>query len=303
VAPSAPAAALSLYDQPKYAAILVDAKTGEVLYSRRADLPRHPASITKVMTLFLAFDALEKGELKLDERLTVSARAAGQAPSRIGFRAGDTIRVEDAIRALAVKSANDVSVVLAERLGGTEANFAEMMTKRARKLGMLNTNFANASGLPNPAHSTTARDIAILSMQMIKTHPQKYRYFGEQRFAYGSTVHNNHNHLLGKLLGVDGIKTGYTNASGFTLAASAVRDGRRLVAVVLGAPARMARDTNITALLEAGFNVINRRALGERTTVAANLREPNDFPGFDEPALVEQGSGDQGSRAGAGNRR
>lgn len=301
-APSAPAAAFSLLDQPKYAAILVDAKTGEVLYSRRADAPRHPASITKVMTLFLAFEALEKGELKLSEQMPVSWNASIQSPSKLGLRKGQTIAVDDAIRALAVKSANDVAVVFAERLGGTEANFAEMMTKKARELGMKNTRFVNASGLPNVNHSTTARDIAILSMSMVKAFPQYYSYFGQQQFAYGPTQYKTHNHLLGKIPGVDGIKTGYTVAAGFTLAASAVRDGRRLVAIVLGGPSIRARDTNVTALLEAGFQVIKRRALGERTTVAANLNEPNDFAELDSPTMVEQGSGDNspGAKAAKG---
>lgn len=294
-APSAPAAAFSLLDQPKYAAILVDAKTGEVLYSRRADAPRHPASITKVMTLFLAFEALDKGELKLTEQMPVSWNASIQSPSKLGLRKGQTISVDDAIRALAVKSANDVAVVFAERLGGTEANFAEMMTKKARELGMKNTRFVNASGLPNPNHSTTARDIAMMSMAMVKTYPQYYNYFSEQQFAYGPTKYTTHNHLLGKIPGVDGIKTGYTVAAGFTLAASAMREGRRLVAVVLGGPSIRARDTNVTALLEAGFQVIRRRALGERTTVAANLNEPNDFAELDSATMVEQGSGDGGS--------
>jgi D-alanyl-D-alanine carboxypeptidase (penicillin-binding protein 5/6) len=287
-----PARATSLYDQPKYAAILVDAKTGEVLYSRRPDAPRHPASITKVMTLYLLFEALETGEISLRDRLTFSARAAGQAPSKLPTRKGDTITVEDAIKALTVKSANDVAVAIAERLGGTEADFAEMMTKKGRHLGMKNTRFVNANGLPNPNHSTTARDIAILSMATLQHFPQYYKYFSEPEFAYGNQVMKSHNRLLKNMPGADGIKTGYTVAAGFTLAASAQRDGKRLIAIVLGGPSTMARDQNVQALLEAGFDVMKSRAVGMKTTVASYMSEPSDVPGFELPPGIEQGSGD-----------
>lgn len=295
---AAPAQAISLYDQPKYAAILVDAKTGEVLYSRRPDTPRHPASITKVMTLYLTFEAIEKGELALSDRITFSARAAGQAPSKLPTRKGDSITVEQAIRALTVKSANDVAVALAERIGGTEAEFAELMTKKARHLGMKNTRFVNASGLPDINHSTTARDIAILSLATVQHYPHYYKYFSEPEFVYANQVMKSHNRLLNMMPGADGIKTGYTRAAGFTLAASAVRDGKRLIAVVLGGPSTMARDQNVRALLEAGFDVMKSRAIGMKTTVASHLSEPNDFPGFEAPAGIEQGSAD-GTAAGA----
>lgn len=276
---------VSLYDTPKYAAILVDAKTGEVLYSRRADAERHPASITKVMTLYLAFQALERGELKLDDRITMSYHAVAQAPSKLGLRKGESIKVDDAIRVIATKSANDVAVALAEKLGGSEARFAEMMNDKARDLGMRETHFANATGLPEATHITTARDIALLSMSVLKKYPKYYTYFSQQEFDWGKQKIANHNHLLGKLLGCDGIKTGYTVAAGYTLAASAIRDGRRLIAVVLGGPSTMARDDNVSALLDAGFDVLKRRANGERATVAASLDEPNDFPGFDSPTI------------------
>lgn len=292
---AAPAAAVSLYDQPKYAAILVDAKTGEVLYSRRPDAPRHPASITKVMTLYLTFEALETGELDLRDRITFSARAAGQAPSKLPTRKGDTITVEEAIRALTVKSANDVAVALAERLGGTEGDFAEMMTKKARHLGMKNTRFVNASGLPNPNHSTTARDIAILSLATLQHFPQYYKYYSEPEFVYANQVMKSHNRLLKNMPGADGIKTGYTVAAGFTLAASAQRDGKRLIAVVLGGPSTMARDQNVQALLEAGFDVMKSRAVGMKTTVASYMSEPSDIPGFELPPNMEQGSAEAGA--------
>lgn len=290
---AAPAQAISLYEQPKYAAILVDAKTGEVLYSRRPDAARHPASITKVMTLYLTFEAIETGQLSLRDRVTFSARAAGQAPSKLPTRKGDSITVEQAIRALTVKSANDVAVALAEKIGGTEGDFAELMTKKARHLGMKNTRFVNASGLPNVNHSTTARDIAILSLATIQHYPQYYKYFSEPEFVYANQVMKSHNRLLNMLPGADGIKTGYTQAAGFTLAASAIRDGRRLIAVVLGGPSTMARDQNVRALLEAGFDVMKSRAIGLKTTVASYMSEPNDFPAFEMPGVIEQGSGEE----------
>lgn len=295
---ASPAHAISLYEQPKYAAILVDAKTGEVLYSRRPDAPRHPASITKVMTLYLTFEAIETGQLSLNDRITFSARAAGQAPSKLPTRKGDTITVEQAIRALTVKSANDVAVALAEKIGGTEGNFAEMMTKKAHHLGMKNTRFVNASGLPNVNHSTTARDIAILSLATIQHYPQYYKYFSEPEFVYANQVMKSHNRLLNMMPGADGIKTGYTAAAGFTLAASAIRDGKRLIAVVLGGPSTMARDQNVRALLEAGFDVMKSRAIGLKTTVASYMSEPNDFAGFEAPAGIEQGSADAPPAAG-----
>lgn len=303
LAPAAPAAALSLYDQPKYAAILVDAKTGEVLYSRRPDAQRHPASITKVMTLYLAFEALESGKLSLHDRIPISKHAAAQAPSKLGLKPGQSISVEDAIQALTVKSANDVAVAVAEKLGGTESDFAEMMTKKARSLGMKNTRFVNASGLPDPNHTTTARDIAILSLATVQHYPKYYKYFSEPEFAWGNQVIQSHNHLLKMMPGADGIKTGYTVAAGFTLAASAIRDGKRLIAVVLGGPSTMARDQNVRALLEAGFDVMKSRAMGMKTTVASYMSEPNDFPGFEAPAGVEQGSGEGGAIEGLPQKR
>jgi D-alanyl-D-alanine carboxypeptidase (penicillin-binding protein 5/6) len=289
---AAPVAAMSLYETPKYAAILVDAKTGEVLYSRRPDALRAPASITKVMTLYMTFEAIEDGKLRLGDHVTMTTRAVGMAPSRLGLRRGEKLTVEEAIHVIATKSANDVAVALAEKLGGTEIKFAEMMTDRARELGMKNTRFVNASGLTEAGHETTARDLAIMSLAMVKHFPQYYKYFGDPEYRYGNTLLTNHNRLLKTMPGVDGIKTGYTVAAGFTLAASAMRDGRRLIAIVLGGPSTMARDDNVRALLEAGFDVMKSRAMGLRTTVAANLNEPNDFAEFDAPAAVEQGSGD-----------
>jgi D-alanyl-D-alanine carboxypeptidase len=283
-APARPAPAAS-----KYAAILVDAGTREILYANGANLIRHPASITKIMTLFLAFDELDAGRLKLTDRVPISHFAASQRPSKLGLAPGKSISVEDAIRVIAVKSANDIAVALAEKIGGTEANFAAMMTRRARSLGMRDTLFVNASGLPNKRHVTTARDLAVMSLALIRAHPRNYAYFSQQKFAYEKRVMANHNKLLGKLPGMDGIKTGYTVDAGFTLAASAMRNGRRLVAVVLGEPSLAARDRDVTALLNAGFTVLDSRSAGRPITVTAALT-PVDHPALRGLPTVEQGS-------------
>ena len=265
-------------------AILVDADSSRILYSRGAEQIGHPASITKVMTLFLAFDALAEGRLSLTDRIVMSRHAASMSPSKLGLAPGQSLSVEDAIRVIAVKSANDVAVALAERLGGNESNFARMMTRKARSLGMVQTNFANATGLPNPANFTSARDLALLSMGILRAHPDRYRYFGQRYFTYGQQTMTNHNRLLGIVPGVDGIKTGYTVDSGFTLAASATRDGRRLIAVVLGEPSAAIRNRIVTGLLEAGFTALQRRAMGQEADVAALL--PGSMASVDTPIPV-----------------
>lgn len=278
-----PAHALSLWEQPRYAAILVNADNGEVLYERRADLARHPASITKVMTLYLAFDAMAKGELRPGEPILISTHAASQPPSKLGLHPGQSLPVEDAVRVIAVKSANDVAVALAERLGGSEAAFVRMMNAKAAALGMANTHFVNASGLPNPAHVTTARDLATLSRAMLRDHADRYAGFSAPDFAWRGRLMMNHNHLLGLVDGVDGIKTGYTVSSGYTLAASAIRGGQRLIAIVLGSPTGRLRDANVTELLDAGFGVLRDRIGGGRRTVAQMLGEDGLMPPM--PAL------------------
>jgi D-alanyl-D-alanine carboxypeptidase len=294
LAPAAPAQAEGLFSQPKYAAVVVDANSGEVLYAKRADALRYPASITKIMTLYLTFEALSTGRLNLEDRITISPHAAGMAPSKISTRPGESLSVRQAIEAVTVHSANDVAVALAERVGGSESRFAELMTLRAQELGMANTRFVNASGLPDSRQITTARDIATLSRAIMRDYPQYYSYFGEKSFAFGGKLMTNHNHLLLKMPGVDGIKTGYTAAAGFNLAASAVRDGRRLITVVLGGPSTAARDENVAELLNAGFNVLERRAHGDRITLASAISEPDDsMAGPLERAPVEMGSGDQ----------
>ena len=278
--------------QPKYAAIVVDAKSGEVLYEQSPDAHRYPASITKIMTMYLAFEALKDGRLSLDDHLVVSPHAAAQAPSKVGLRAGQTILVRDAMDAIAVLSANDMAVAMAEKLGGTEGHFAEMMTAKAKQLGMNNTQYVDASGLPDNRQLTTARDISILSRAVLRDYPQYYAFFSTRQFTYLGRTTKNHNHLLGAMPGVDGIKTGFTNASGFNLAASAVRDDRRLIAVVLGGSSTAARDLHVEDLLEAGFTVLKKRDVGQATTVAQNLREPAPIGAVERPP-TEQGDGDQ----------
>jgi D-alanyl-D-alanine carboxypeptidase len=205
------------------------------------------------MTLYLVFEALETGKLKLHQRLHVSAHAASQEPSKLGLNPGETITVESAILGVVTKSANDASVVLAEAVAGSESVFADRMTVRARQLGMPRTTFQNASGLPNTAQQTTARDMATLGAAMVRDHPRYYPYFSRTSFSYDGATYANHNRMLNSYDGVDGIKTGFIRASGFNLVASAVRDGRRLVGVVFGGTTGATRDVQMAKLLDAGF--------------------------------------------------
>jgi D-alanyl-D-alanine carboxypeptidase len=283
---------LHFTSQPKYASIVVDAKTGEVLYEQAPDSHRYPASITKIMTMYLTFEALHQGRLSLSDQIEVSPHAASMAPSKVGLRPGQTISVAEAMNAITVLSANDMAVAMAERIGGTEAHFAELMTAKAHQLGMANTQYVNASGLPDNRQLTTARDIATLSRAVLRDYPQDYAWFSKREFDYKGRVVKNHNHLLGAMPGVDGIKTGFTNASGFNLAASAVRDDRRLIAVVLGGSSTAARDLHVEDLLDAGFTVIKKREMGQTTTIAQNLREPAPVGVVDRPP-TEQGDGEQ----------
>ena len=239
--------------QARYAAIVMDAETGTVLHAANADTRNYPASLTKMMTLYMTFEALDQGRLTLHQRLPVSRRAQGMTPSKLYLQAGQTIRVEDAVLALVTKSANDAAVVLAEALGGEEWKFARMMTDRARALGMRRTTFRNASGLPNRHQLSTARDMATLSRALIYNYPHYYHYFSTVRFRYNGRTYGSHNNLLDEYRGTDGIKTGYIRASGFNLAASVVRDGRRLIAVVFGGRTARSRDRHIMALLDDGF--------------------------------------------------
>lgn len=239
--------------EAKYASMVVDADTGEVLHAVNADNRNYPASLTKMMTLYLLFDALDRGQVKLTDRMPVSAHAAGQAPSKLGLRPGQTIEVEDAILGICTKSANDAAVVVAEFLGGTEPAFADMMTRKGREIGMRQTVFRNASGLPNLSHISSARDMATLARALLHNHPRQYHYFSTSQFTYNGETMRNHNHLMEWYEGVDGIKTGYIGASGFNLVASVKRDGRRLIGVVFGGQSATARDRHMAQLLDAAF--------------------------------------------------
>ena len=234
---------------PPYAAIIVDANSGRTMYAVDETAPRHPASVTKVMTLFMVFEQLERGTISLDTELRVSARAAAMAPSKIGFRPGETIAVEDAIKALVTKSANDVASAIAENLAGSEEEFAERMTRKARQLGMTGTVYRNASGLPDREQITTARDLAILGRAIQDRFPRHYRFFQTRTFHYAGRAIGNHNRLLGKVEGVDGIKTGFTNASGFNLLTSAKLNGRHVIGVVLGGRSAATRDATMANLI------------------------------------------------------
>ncbi|MDP2259815.1 MAG: D-alanyl-D-alanine carboxypeptidase [Caulobacter sp.] len=260
--------------EPKYAAIVVDANTGEVLYAKRADSPRYPASITKVMTMYLVMEAMSEGRVKPTDMVTISARAASQPPTKLGVAAGDQVSVDDALKALATRSANDMAVALAEHIAGTEQRFAALMTLRGQELGMNNTRFMNASGLPDSRQISSARDIAIMSRAVMRDFPQYYGYFSIKSFTFRGRLITGHNRLMGQFAGMDGLKTGYINASGFNLAASAVRDGRRLIAVVLGGRSSATRDDHVEDLLLTGFDVLKRRSLGESITVAQTMFEP-----------------------------
>ncbi len=241
-----------------YASIVVEADSGRVLHAVNPDTPNPPASLTKMMTLYLVFEALERGRLSMNKRLRVSRRAAGMAPSKLGLRRGSTITVRDAILALVTKSANDAAVVLAEALGGSEVAFARMMTLRARELGMRRTNFRNASGLPARRQYSTARDMSILARRLIADFPQYYGFFSTREFRFGKRVFRNHNRLLHTYAGVDGIKTGYTRASGYNLVTSVRRWGRRVIGVVFGARSAAGRDQHMRYLLEKAFRQVPR---------------------------------------------
>ncbi len=266
----------------KYAALVIDATTGRILHEENADDRRYPASLTKMMTIYMVFDALERGVWSLNRPLPVSRAAAAQPPSKLGLRKGQTIRVKDAILALVTKSANDVAVVLAEGLGGTESNFAKKMTAKARQLGMSRTTFRNASGLPNNAQVTTARDMALLAMALIRDYPQYYTYFSTRSFAFGGRRHSNHNRLLADYQGADGIKTGYIRASGYNLVASARRGGRRVIGVLLGGQTAAHRNRKMASLLDGGFRRVN-------TTLAEDMSRPR--VGLDTVRIVPAPSG------------
>ena len=229
--------------------MVYDVNTGKTLFSRHADAPRYPASLTKIMTLYIVFQELKAGRLKLDSRLKVSQYAAARPPSKLGLRPGSTISVKSAILSLVTKSANDVAAVVAENISGSEAKFAERMTRTARRLGMKSTTFRNPHGLPNSKQRTTARDMIRLGVAVQQHFPSYYRYFNTRSFKYGSRAYGNHNKLLGRVKGVDGIKTGYTRASGFNLVSNVKTGGRHIVAVVMGGRTGKTRDAHMQQLI------------------------------------------------------
>jgi D-alanyl-D-alanine carboxypeptidase len=234
--------------------IVIDAETGRVLSEMNADAITYPASLTKMMTLYLTFDALNAGRLRLDQYLPVSTEAASKSPTKLHLVPGDSVQVHDLILGIVTKSANDAAAVLAEGLAGSEPAFAERMTAKARQLGMTNTVYRNASGLPDPEQRTTARDVAQLALAIYHDFPREYRYFATREFFFRGRVILTHNHLLDWYEGADGIKTGYIGASGFNLAASAVRNGHRLIGVVMGGASAGTRDREMAALLDQGFS-------------------------------------------------
>lgn len=241
----------------KYAIIVVDYNTGKVIRSEHADALRHPASLTKLMTLYLVFAALDKGVFHLNDPLIVSAHAAHQKPSKLALRAGQTITVQNAILGVVTKSANDAATVLGEALGnGSETEFAERMTEQAKRLGMTNTRFYNASGLPHPQQYTTAADMARLSRALIKDFPRYYTFFSTKTFVYNGQLFTNHNRLMNSYAGMDGLKTGYIRDSGFNLVASAVRQGQRLVAVIMGGRTARLRDRLMSEVLDKSFETL-----------------------------------------------
>ena len=235
------------------AAIVVDGESGRVLRSSNADDVNYPASLTKIMTLYLTFEALKKGEVRLNDRFTVSKEAAAMPPTKLGLVPGETLRVEDAILGLVTKSANDAAAVVAENLAGSETRFAELMTRKAKTLGMNQTRFRNASGLPDEDQVTSARDMATLALAVMRDFPEYYPYFSRESFTFRGRTHRNHNHLLGQYEGADGIKTGYIRASGFNLVASSKRGETRLVGVVLGGKTARSRDAEMAKLLDRTF--------------------------------------------------
>jgi D-alanyl-D-alanine carboxypeptidase len=274
------------------AAIVVDAKSGKVLYSSNADAKRHPASLTKMMTLYMLFESMNSGKNGLNTQITVSSRCAGQAPSKLGFKPGQSIKGRDAILSLVTKSANDVACAIGEHLSGSESAFARDMTRRARTLGMSNTTFRNASGLPDGAQVTTARDMATLGRALQDHFPTEYKYFATRSFKWGKNTFANHNRLLGRVDGVDGIKTGYTRASGFNLVSSVKRSNREIVAVVLGGDTGKARDQRMAGLIS---DYLPKATKGQRTaavitgapeTIAENIPLPPRRPGTSDPIIT-----------------
>ena len=278
------AAVLTLSNGPTHAApyadIVIDANSGAVLQATNPDASRHPASLTKIMTLYLLFEQLDAGKLKLDSALKVSAEAAGQSPTKLGLKPGSTLAVEEAIKGMVTRSANDAAVVVAEAIAGSESDFAKLMTRKAQALGMKGTAYKNASGLPNDDQVTTARDQAVLGRAIQERFPRYYKYFSIRSFTFRGQSISNHNHLLGKVDGVDGIKTGYISASGFNLVTSVHRGGRYLVAVVMGGSSGASRDARMREL------ITEKITLASIKRTAPMVAEAEHPASNSEPAVV-----------------
>lgn len=288
------------HSNERYSGIVVDAKTGKVLYSDSAKAKRYPASLTKIMTLYLLFEELDAGRLKLDSRLKISKHAASQPPSKIGVRPGHPITVRTAIRALVIKSANDVAMVVAENISGSEKKFAHRMTQTAAFIGMKNTTFKNPHGLPNRHQRTTATDMAILGRAIQERFPKYYEFFSHRIFKFRGRTYSNTNRLLGRVDGVDGIKTGYIRASGFNLVASVRRNNRHIIAVVIGGRTSKRRNNHMEDLIN---RYLNKASKGNKTSYVLNatqrnpiligLRLPKSKPVVNLLALVPENRPDQ----------
>ncbi len=264
----------SFKSEAKRAAIIIDFETKETLFEVNADTLNYPASLAKIMTLYLTFESLENGKLKWDQKLKVSSVAESRSPSKLYLESGSTIKVKDAVMALIVKSANDVATVIAESLAPSEKEFAKMMTKKARSLGMSRTTFKNASGLPNRAQLTTARDIARLSHALIKNYPEYYKLFRTEKFKWEGKTYKSHNKLMKRYEGADGIKTGYIRKSGFQLSFSAVRNNRRLIAIYFGGDSAKHRDNTVKFLMDKEFGEIknSKKSTGKYKIVVGTFK-------------------------------
>ena len=255
----------------KYASFIINENTKRIYHNANADTRNYPASLTKIMTLYLVFDALKSKKISMNSKFKVSKRATRQPPSKLNLSAGSNITVKNAILALVTKSANDVATVIAENLGKSERNFARLMTRKAKKLGMTRTTFRNASGLPNRGQLSTARDMATLGIAIRKNHPKFFKLFKTKSFIYKGIKYTNHNNLLGSYSGTDGIKTGYTNASGFNLVASVERNGQRIIGVVFGGKKARSRDKHMVTLLNKYFKTTLSKPL-------VRIAKPSELP-------------------------
>ncbi|MDX8454979.1 D-alanyl-D-alanine carboxypeptidase family protein [Mesorhizobium sp. VK9D] len=282
-----PESVLTVPAQPqKYAAIVVDASTGKTLFEVNSTAQRYPASLTKMMTLYMLFEAMEAGRVTKQTQIPVSDHAASQPPTKLRFRRGETIDVDSAIRAMVVKSANDVAVAVGEYLGGgSEEQFAAMMTAKARQLGMSSTNFHNACGLPDDAQVTTARDMAVLGLALEHRFPQHFHYFSESDFMFRGRLVRGHNDMLGRVRGVDGIKTGYIRASGYNIVTSYNADGRHLIVVVMGAASARQRNDHVEQLIQRSLGPSSAHAQPRLMYAGQQPASPPPLPGLPEPGM------------------